>query len=284
MRLKQNKVKSVLPVIATTLLPPCFLKVGRGEWTHRHRIHVEHQGGCGCLTGENGFWLKCMLLVPKPMRTGFIHSFTHSLGINCYSGKVSLVLCLCLLRRVHWLEKASSQEDGTGMGSSATEGPKVKLGSVFKVCMWSLQVFYKNGMFGVENTLVVGTHPIYWFEKKWVLVVQTCLTFCDPMECSPPSSSVHGILQITILEWVAIPFSRESSWSRDQTQVSCFAGRSVTIWASREAPSIDLRSAKCWCVLSRLEKHDSNLQALSHMAITFSTRFYNPACASVSRL
>ena len=42
-----------------------------------HRIHVEHQGGCGCLTGGNDFQLKYMLLVLKPRGTGFIHSFTH---------------------------------------------------------------------------------------------------------------------------------------------------------------------------------------------------------------
>ena len=48
-------------------------------------------------------------------------------------------------------------------------------------------------------------------------------------------SSVHGILQIRILEWVAMPFSRGSSQPRDQTQVSCIAGRFFTIWATREA-------------------------------------------------
>ena len=43
-----------------------------------------------------------------------------------------------------------------------------------------------------------------------VLVTQSCLTVCDPGDCSPPGSSVHGIFQAKILEWVAIPFSRES--------------------------------------------------------------------------
>ena len=43
----------------------------------------------------------------------------------------------------------------------------------------------------------------------------------DCMDCSPPGSSVHGIVQATILEWVAISFSRGSSWIRDGTQVSC---------------------------------------------------------------
>ena len=54
-------------------------------------------------------------------------------------------------------------------------------------------------------------------------------TLCDPMDCSLPGSSVHGILQARILEWVAIPFSRGSSQSRDQTQVSCIAGRASPI-------------------------------------------------------
>ena len=50
-----------------------------------------------------------------------------------------------------------------------------------------------------------------------VLVTQLCPTLCDPTNCSPPGSSVHGILQARILEWIAISFSRGSSWSRDQT-------------------------------------------------------------------
>ena len=52
------------------------------------------------------------------------------------------------------------------------------------------------------------------------------------MDCSPPGSFVHGILQAGILEWVAIPFSRGSSWPRDQTWVSCFADRFFTVWAT----------------------------------------------------
>ena len=50
--------------------------------------------------------------------------------------------------------------------------------------------------------------------------------FYDPMDCSPPCSSVHGILQATILEWVAIPFSRGPSQPRDRTQISC-TGRQI---------------------------------------------------------
>ena len=52
----------------------------------------------------------------------------------------------------------------------------------------------------------------------------SCFSFvllCNPMDCSPPGSSVHGILQARIVEWVAISFSRESSQPRDETHVSC---------------------------------------------------------------
>ena len=52
------------------------------------------------------------------------------------------------------------------------------------------------------------------------------------MDCSPPGSSVHGILQARILEWIAIPFSRGSSQPRDWTQVSCITGRFFTVWAT----------------------------------------------------
>ena len=63
-------------------------------------------------------------------------------------------------------------------------------------------------------------------------VIQSCLALCDPMDCSLPRSFVHGIIQARILEWVAFPFSRVSFQSRDQTQVSLFAGGLFTIWAS----------------------------------------------------
>ena len=74
-------------------------------------------------------------------------------------------------------------------------------------------------------------------EKVKVLAAQSCLILCDPMGCKLLGSSVHGILQAIILEWVTIRFPRESSRPWDQTQVSCIAGRFFTIWATREAHS-----------------------------------------------
>ena len=67
------------------------------------------------------------------------------------------------------------------------------------------------------------------------LVTKSCPTLCNPMNYSPPGSLVHGIFQARILEWVAISFSRGSSWPRDQTLVFCTAHRFFTDWATREA-------------------------------------------------
>ena len=68
-----------------------------------------------------------------------------------------------------------------------------------------------------------------------VWVAQLCPPLCDPMDCSLPGSSVHGILQARIPEWLAMPFSRGFFWLRDQTWVSHIAGRFFTIWATKEA-------------------------------------------------
>ena len=65
-------------------------------------------------------------------------------------------------------------------------------------------------------------------------IAQSCPTLCKPMDSSPPGSSVHGIFQARILEWVAISFSRRSFQPRDWTRVSCIVGRHFTIWATRE--------------------------------------------------
>ena len=56
----------------------------------------------------------------------------------------------------------------------------------------------------------------------------------DTKDCSPPGSSDHGSLQARILQWMAIPFSRGSSWPRDPTSISCIAGLFFTLWATRE--------------------------------------------------
>ena len=82
-------------------------------------------------------------------------------------------------------------------------------------------------------------------------VAQSCPTLCDPVDCSLPGSSLNGILQARVLEWVAISFSRGSSRSRDRTRVSGIPGRRFNLWATREAHlilnhSIKQRSIYFW--------------------------------------
>ena len=78
--------------------------------------------------------------------------------------------------------------------------------------------------------------PMYSFPVKWS---ESCSVMsewlCNPTDCSLPVSSVHGILQARILEWVAVPFCRGFSQPRDWTQVSHIVGRFFIIWATREA-------------------------------------------------
>ena len=80
------------------------------------------------------------------------------------------------------------------------------------------------------QTLIPSYLP-YLNMKSESEVAQSCSALCDPVDCSPPGSSIHGILQARVLEWVAMSFSRGSSQPRDWTQVSRIAGRRFTIWA-----------------------------------------------------
>ena len=76
---------------------------------------------------------------------------------------------------------------------------------------------------------------IYLDIDTWIVrkpVTQSCPALCDPMDCKSPDSSIRGILQARILEWVALPFFRGSSWPRDWTPVFC---RFFTIWATWQA-------------------------------------------------
>ena len=105
--------------------------------------------------------------------------------------------------------------------------------------------------------LMVGRKPLLWYLQELLTflaaqscpriprppldtseseseVAQSCPTLCDPVDCSLPGSSVHGIFQAIVLEWIAISFSRGSSQTRDWTQVSGIVDRHFTVWATRE--------------------------------------------------
>ena len=88
---------------------------------------------------------------------------------------------------------------------------------------------------GAWRAAVHGAAKSQTWLKKESEVAQSCPTLCDPVDCSLPGSSLHGILQARILEWIAISFSRGSSRPRDRTPVSRIAGRRFNLWATREA-------------------------------------------------
>ena len=71
--------------------------------------------------------------------------------------------------------------------------------------------------------LIIASYTMSW--EKESEVAESFPTLCDPMNCGLLDSSVHGIFQARVLEWVAITFSRGPSWCRDQTLVSCIVGR-----------------------------------------------------------
>ena len=96
--------------------------------------------------------------------------------------------------------------------------------------LWKLINFF----YYCDYITIIHLKPLYHESE----VTQSCPTLCDPMDCSLSGSSVHGIFQAKVLEWIAISFSRGSSRPRNRTQVSRIAGRRFTVWATREAVTI----------------------------------------------
>ena len=88
------------------------------------------------------------------------------------------------------------------------------------------------------TTKMLKEDPGYRWEYKGLCMYVSHSAVFDslwtPMGCSPPSFSIHGILQARILEWVTVSFSRWSSWTRDRTRNSCISSRFLSVWATRK--------------------------------------------------
>ena len=110
-------------------------------------------------------------------------------------------------------------------------------------------------------------------KKVKIKVTALCPTLCDPVDYA-----VCGILQARILEWVTSPFSRGSSQSRDRTQVSCFAGRFFTSWATKEAQKLSSRCLinVCWIVEGR--KSSRRFAHTSFVSSFYQLRRWQWAC------
>ena len=126
----------------------------------------------------------------------------------------------------------------------------------------ALELFWNCPLIPKSVEKLSSTKPVTGAKKvgdccsKCALVTQSCLTLCNSMNYSPLGSSVQGILQARILEWVAILFSRGSSWSRDRTWVSHIASRFFMVWATIVSVALNTRcqywdSGKLWLLSLR---------------------------------
>ena len=111
---------------------------------------------------------------------------------------------------------------------------------------WTIRnLFYninKNCLPSGHNGRAFKSNLVVWCKRK--KVSPSCLYSLQPHEhCRPPGSSIHGIFQARVLEWVSISYSRESSQSRDRTWVSQIVGRRFTIWATRCGVDVDINSS-----------------------------------------
>ena len=121
--------------------------------------------------------------------------------------------------------------------SQISESYFADINKIILIFLWRLRKLKR------ANTILKGRSKVreltasdfkaYYAAKS----LQLCPTLCDPIDGSPPGFPVPGILQARTLEWVAMLFSRGSSWPRRQMQVSHIAGRFFTTWATQEAPS-----------------------------------------------
>ena len=147
------------------------------------------------------------------------HGGCDSTGVGEVGGSAGLKQCLCLPE--HPRAKAASLPLGKNSPSKEERQGLLQR-------LW----FKKTRQSSVEEAGV----PLFC-----VLVAQSCPTLCDPMDFRPPGSSVPGILQARILEWVAISFSRGSSQPRDQSHVSCITGRFFIVMSHQGSPTLFYR-------------------------------------------
>ena len=105
---------------------------------------------------------------------------------------------------------------------------------------WIHYSILKDLLYGQMDSELLQRCCLYVRDKS----LQSCLTLCDAMDCSPLGSSVHGDSMVRILEWVAISSFRRSSWLRNRTYVSYIRRWTLYHWATREAPTPSTHTLK----------------------------------------
>ena len=132
--------------------------------------------------------------------------------------------------------------------------------------------------FPVFGLTTIPIAYVHW--KIKVKVTQSSLALCDPKDHILPSSSIQGILQTSILEWVDIPFSRGSFRPRDWTQVSFIAGRFFTIQATRKAHMY----IEIWCKIIKLSSTGACLVIIQHSSTHLTKRIRIMMIIAIIRL
>ena len=156
-------------------------------------------------------------------------------------------------------------------------------GKTIALTRWTFVGKVMSLLFNMLSMLVITFLPrnkcllISWLQSPSVVIFKvkvkslSRVRLCDPVDCSLPGSSVHGIPQARILEWVAIPSQdpRGSSPPRDRTWVSCISGRRFNLWATREVVILVLPQIKSDTVSSVSPSICHEVMGLEVMILVF---------------
>ena len=157
----------------------------------------------------------------KPVSWFFLLDCSHRKGFSSHTPLVSCISLFLSLFSIYRLNGRAGATSGTSLyhlkERSITYAWHTYLDLLVNDQMPFLVRWIRVGR--AQNVLCSPIHQV-WPVRAPRRVAQLCPTLCDPMDCSLPGSSVHGILQARILEWVIMTFSRGSSWPKDQTHIS----------------------------------------------------------------
>ena len=188
------------------------------------------QGSCVCVKWRRGFGKIFRFFFHSPSNKSLSQlGFYHACVLSCFR---PVWFCDPMDHRVLWPLDSPGKNTGVGchallQGIFLTQGLNLHLWCFLYWEAGSLPLVAPRKPRFHERYLYLNYVVVWLLNHVWL--------FCDPKNCSPPGSSVHGIYQARILEWVAISFSRGSSQSRDQILISCIGKQVLHCWAMREA-------------------------------------------------